>query len=94
MVELGADLVQGSIKSVGAWRDGVRFDGLELIEVEVYLGEYRFVAFLGNQFDWPVLQVNECELWVHGSVVVLVVLAWHGKLPVSVWAASYPSQPK
>ena len=79
---MGADLIQGSIESVEARCDGVRFDWVELIEVEEDLGEYSFVAFLGNQFDWPVLQVNECKLREQGSIVVLVVLAGHGKLPV------------
>ena len=59
---VGRGLDSGSIESVEARCDGVRFDWVELIEVEEDLGEYRFVAFLGNQFDRPVLQVNECKL--------------------------------
>ena len=72
---MGADLVQGLVESVFAWVDGCGFDRVSLVEVEEDLSEYRFVAFLGNQFDWSVLQVNECKLGQQRPVVVLVVAA-------------------
>ena len=48
---VGRGLDSGLVQSVKLSAMGFALTGIELIEVEEDLGEYRFVAFLGNRVD-------------------------------------------